>query len=59
MARSYKGISYEKRVVEVNEIYDKHIKDGITNRNIWRLYIYPRYGISERTFYAYLKRSPC
>lgn len=51
----YKGISYVKRVKAVNEIYDKYIKRGVTNRYIWRTYVYPIYGITERTFYTYLK----
>lgn len=58
MSTTLKGISYKKRVAEVNAIYDKHVKDGVSNRTIWRMYVYPRFGISERTFYAYLKRSP-
>lgn len=58
MITTLKGISYKKRVAEVNAIYDKHVKDGVSNRTIWRMYVYPRFGISERTFYAYLKRSP-
>lgn len=49
------GISYKMRVKTVNAIYDKHIRDGMSNRYIWRTYIYPIYGISERTFYKYLK----
>ena len=49
------GISYKMRVKTVNEIYDKHIRDGVSNRYIWRTYIYPIYGITERTFYKYLK----
>lgn len=51
-----KGISYQKRVEEVNRIYDAHAKDGVSNRLIWKLYIYPIFGISERTFYNYLKK---
>ena len=49
------GISYKMRVKTVNAIYDKHIRDGMSNRYIWRTCIYPIYGISERTFYKYLK----
>lgn len=45
------GISYQKRVTEINRIYDKYAKSGLSNREIWRRYIYPIYGISERTFY--------
>lgn len=49
------GISYQKRVAEINRIYDRHAHKGIPNREIWRRYIYPVYGISERTFYNLLK----
>lgn len=49
------GISYQKRVAEINRIYDHYAPIGIPNREIWRRYIYPVYGISERTFYNLLK----
>lgn len=52
-----KGNSYAVRVKAVNEIYDRHSKSGISNRDIWRRYIYPQFGISERTLYNYLKRT--
>lgn len=52
----YKGDLYSKQIRDINAIYDSHIKSGLSNREIWRRYIYPRYGISERTFYNYLKR---
>lgn len=52
----YKGDLYSKQIRDINAIYDFHIKSGLSNREIWRLYIYPRYGICERTFYNYLKR---
>lgn len=53
----FKGNSYAARVKVVNEVYDRHAKSGISNRDIWRRYIYPQFGIAERTFYNYLKRS--
>lgn len=49
------GVSYQKRVKEINKIYDNYASRGIPNREIWRRYIYPIYGISERTFYNVLK----
>lgn len=52
-----KGESYRKRIQAVNAIYDEHVKDGVSNRFIWRMYIHPLFGISERTFYNYLKRA--
>lgn len=50
-------MSYQKRVEEVNRIYDRESKRGLSNREIWRRYIYPVYGMSERTFYGHLKAS--
>ena len=52
-----RGVSYQKRVEEINRIYDKHAKSGISNREIWRRYVYPVYAISERTFYNILNAS--
>ena len=46
-----RGMSYRKRVEDINRIYDQHSKSGLSNREIWRRYIYPVYAISERTFY--------
>ena len=56
MARR-RGVSYQKRVEEVNRIYDREARRGVSNREIWRRYIYPVYGLSERTFYYMLKAS--
>ena len=49
-----KGCSYARRVTEVNAIYDEYAKTGLSNREIWRRYIYPIYGITEKTFYNYI-----
>lgn len=46
-----RGISYMKRVADINRIYNQHSRSGLSNREIWRRYIYPVYGISERSFY--------
>ena len=48
------GVSYQKRVADINRIYDLYVKKGVPNRE---MYIYPVYGISERTFYNILKAS--
>lgn len=48
------GASYQKRVADINRIYDEHAKRGLPNREIWRRYIYPVYAITERTFYNLL-----
>lgn len=50
-----KMLSVEKRWREINAIYDEHIKNGMSNREIWRKYIYPIYGICERQMYTILK----
>ena len=52
-----RGQSYRKRVEEVNRIYDEHARSGVSNREIWRRFIYPVYAISERTFYNILNAS--
>lgn len=52
-----RGVSYKKRVEDVNRIYDREVRRGIPNREIWRRYIYPVYGITERTFYNLLNAS--
>nr|DAF62181.1 MAG TPA: hypothetical protein [Myoviridae sp. ctt8G1] len=56
MARR-RGVSYKKRVEEINRIYDREAGRGIPNREIWRRFIYPVYGITERTFYNILNAS--
>ena len=35
-----RGVSYEKRVEEINRIYDQYAKRGVPNREIWRRYVY-------------------
>lgn len=55
MPKRNPGISYQKRVADINRIYDEKTKHGIPNREIWRRFIYPVYGVSERTFYNILK----
>lgn len=52
-----KANSYAARVKAVNEIYDRHAKSGMNNRDIWRRFVYPRFGIAERTYYNYLKKT--
>lgn len=49
------GRSYEKRAADVNRIYDQYASSGLSNREIWRRYIYPVYAVSERSFYNMLK----
>ncbi|MFR9545335.1 MAG: hypothetical protein SNJ29_07130 [Rikenellaceae bacterium] len=49
-----KGFSYVLRVKSVNDIYDRHSRTGLSNREIWRRHIWPEFGISEKTFYNYI-----
>lgn len=51
------GVSYLKRVADINRIYDEYARRGVPNREIWRRYVYPVYGVSERSFYNLLKAS--
>lgn len=51
------GESYKRRVLDVNAIYDKHAKSGLSNREIIRRYIWPVYPISEKTFYNMINAS--
>lgn len=52
-----KGESYAKRVADINLIYDTYARTGLSNREIWKRYVYPKFGVSERTFYNLLKAS--
>lgn len=55
--RNNRGLSYQKRVMEINRIFDRYAKQGVPNREIWRRYVYPVYAISERQFYNILNAS--
>lgn len=57
MAKKRRGVSYQKRAQDVNRIYDEQAKLGLSNREIWLRHVWPKYGISERTFYNLLKAS--
>ena len=50
-------MSYQVRVAEVNRIYDEHRRSGLSNVEVWRRYVYPKFFISERTFYNMLNAS--
>jgi hypothetical protein len=56
-SRKRRGLSYRKRVADINRIYEEHVKDGLSNREIWLRFVYPRYAVSERTFYNLLTSS--
>lgn len=51
------GRSYVFRVTDVVRIYDEHSRSGLSNREIFRRYIWPKYRICERTFYNMIKAS--
>lgn len=55
MKQRRRGLSYRKRVMDVNSIYERYAKSGLSNREIWRRHVYPVFFISERTFYNMLK----
>lgn len=57
MKNEFKGSSYEERVRNVNRIYDEHSRSGLSNREIFRRFIYPIYRISEKIFYNWLNAS--
>lgn len=51
------GQSYAARVADIVRIYDEHARSGLSNREILRRYIWPRYRICERTFYNIINAS--
>ena len=46
-----------QRMIDVQDIYREHQKNGATDRWIFRNVIEPNYRISERTFYNYVTHS--
>ena len=55
---SSKNVAFPVTVRSVSYTHlDQHAKSGISNREIWRRYIYPVYAITERTFYNILNAS--
>ena len=51
------GRSYAYRVEDIVRIYDEHSKSGLSNREILRRYIRPKYPICEKTFYNIINAS--
>lgn len=51
------GMSYAFRVQEIVRIYDEHARSGLSNREILRRYIWPKYHICEKTFYNIINAS--
>lgn len=54
MKKRLRGLSYAKRVTDITRTFERHVRSGLSNREIWRRYIWPVYGISERTLYNML-----
>ena len=51
------GVSYQKRVADINRIYVPPPNFPVRYTGLDILVIYPVYGISERTFYNILNAS--
>ena len=51
------GMSYAFRVQDIVRIYDEHARSGLSNREILRRYIWPKYRICEKTFYNIINAS--
>lgn len=51
------GLSYASRVADIVRIYDEHAHSGLSNREILRRYIWPKYRICEKTFYNIINAS--
>lgn len=51
------GMSYAFRVADITQIYDTHARSGLSNREILRRYIWPKYHICEKTFYNIINAS--
>lgn len=51
------GCSYVFRVDDIIRIYDEHSRSGLSNREILRRYIWPKYHICEKTFYNIINAS--
>ena len=45
------------RVDDILRIYDEHSRSGLSNREILRRYIWPKYHICEKTFYNIINAS--
>jgi len=55
--RKIVGRMYAQRVSDVLRIYEEHEKSGLSNREILRRYIWPRYHMCEKTFYNLINAS--
>lgn len=55
--RKIVGRSYLYRVDDILRIYDEHSRSGLSNREILRRYVWPKYHICEKTFYNIINAS--
>ena len=51
-------LNYLKRVQIVQEIYQRHKQEGVSDAFIWRKHVYPVMPIGQDSFYRYLQISP-
>lgn len=51
------GYSYAYRVKDIERIYNEHCRSGLSNREILRRHIWPKYHICEKTFYNIINAS--
>lgn len=51
------GRSYYYRIKDILDIYDEHAPSGLSNREILRRFIWPKYHICEKTFYNIINAS--
>ena len=54
MAKGYNKRNKLLRIIQVQDEYMKYANSGRTTRYIYRTYIYPKFLISNCTFYNYL-----
>ena len=55
--RKIVGRSYLYRVDDIIRIYDEYSRSGLSNREILRRHIWPKYHICEKTFYNIINAS--
>lgn len=51
------GRSYLYRMDDILRIYEEHARSGLSNREILRQFIWPKYHICEKTFYNMVNNS--
>lgn len=54
MAKGYNRKNKLRQIIRVQEEYKLHANSGRTTAYIYKTYIYPKFLISQATFYNYL-----